>query len=197
MGCTAPGIGNGFEGNRLKARSVDRPSRIYLIGPRASGKSTLGKRLAHWLRWHFVDTDQELERRHCVKIRDWIPNDLEGFRLAEWELLQDLAQSGCCVVALGGGIVETEPALQFLSRQPGVLALRAPLDELTARQVGGERPALTTMGLKEEVYELWQRRSELYEEAAQGRWINTADEEEQAWKRLQDYVVSQGWHSTS
>ena len=37
--------------------------RIFLIGPMASGKTTIGKKLAKSLEINFIDIDQEIEKQ--------------------------------------------------------------------------------------------------------------------------------------
>ena len=145
---------------------------ILLCGPRASGKSTLGRLLARVLDWPFVDADAELERRHQRSIAEWLPIDHEGFRAAEADLLQELAQRPAQVIALGGGVVETPAALAALSAHPRVLGLALePADQLDRREHSDDRPALTGLPLREEIELLHQRRSPLYEIACSGRWL--------------------------
>ena len=50
--------------------------RLILIGPMASGKSTVGRRLAKRLKLEFIDIDEEIEKKAGVSI-SWI-FDVEG-----------------------------------------------------------------------------------------------------------------------
>jgi len=145
---------------------------ILLCGPRASGKSTLGRLLARVLDWPFVDADEELERRHGRKISAWLPADPEGFRAAEAELLEDLAKRPARVVGLGGGVVETPSALKTLSAHPRVLGLALePAEQLARRLAADDRPSLTNLPLGDEIELLHRRRLPLYEKACSGRWL--------------------------
>ena len=45
-----------------------KPTSIFLIGMMASGKSTVGRRLAERLGWAFYDADREIEARCGVPI---------------------------------------------------------------------------------------------------------------------------------
>lgn len=45
-----------------------KPTSIFLIGMMASGKSTVGRRLAERLGWAFYDADREIETRCGVPI---------------------------------------------------------------------------------------------------------------------------------
>ena len=42
---------------------------IFLVGPMASGKTTLGKLLAKRLGLQFLDTDHEIEKKTGVSVR--------------------------------------------------------------------------------------------------------------------------------
>lgn len=146
---------------------------ILLCGPRASGKSTLGRMLAEVLDWPFVDADEELESRHGRSIAEWLPADAASFRAAEAELLEELADRPARVVALGGGVIETPQALERLAAHPRVLGLALEPAEQLARRLAGDdaRPALTEHSLEEEIRLLHDRRQPLYEKACSGRWI--------------------------
>ncbi|EQD30072.1 Shikimate kinase domain protein, partial [mine drainage metagenome] len=50
--------------------------RIVLIGPMASGKTSIGRHLAALLGWRFTDTDQAIEQTSGVDIATIF--DLEG-----------------------------------------------------------------------------------------------------------------------
>ena len=41
---------------------------IFIIGPTASGKTTIGKKLAQLLNMNFIDTDKEIEKSTGVSI---------------------------------------------------------------------------------------------------------------------------------
>ena len=45
-----------------------KPTSIFLVGMMASGKSTIGRRLAERLGWAFYDADREIESRCGVPI---------------------------------------------------------------------------------------------------------------------------------
>ena len=41
---------------------------IFIVGPMASGKSTIGKKLAKALGVNFIDIDKEIERKAVLKL---------------------------------------------------------------------------------------------------------------------------------
>ena len=57
---------------------MGKASAIYLYGPPASGKTTLGARLARALRRDFIDLDAEIERRTGRHIPDIFHDDGEA-----------------------------------------------------------------------------------------------------------------------
>src|SRR4051794_13741079 len=70
-------------------RTMTTPDRVYLIGPRGSGKSTVGRLLAARLGWAFADADEELEARAGRSVADVFAAEGEaGFRDREADLLR-------------------------------------------------------------------------------------------------------------
>ena len=55
------------------------PSRVFLTGFMASGKSTVGPLLADRLHYHFVDLDEEIERAAQRSIKQIFADDGEAF----------------------------------------------------------------------------------------------------------------------
>lgn len=124
-------------------------SRIFLYGPPASGKSTVGRLLAESLRLLFFDLDEEIERACGQGIAQLFAAEGEaGFRQRERSALRGLPASGACVIALGGGALLDRASRQLVESQGCVLCLSAPAGKLlerTSRQEG-ERPLLAGGG---------------------------------------------------
>lgn len=109
--------------------------KILMIGPMGAGKTSLGKRLAHALRWRFVDTDQALVARTGVDIPTIFAQEGEaGFRRRESEMLADvLAEPHDAVVACGGGIVLDPKNREWIGKQRLVVFLDVSVDKQIAR----------------------------------------------------------------
>ena len=81
-----------------------KPTSIFLIGMMASGKSTVGRRLAERLGWAFYDADREIEARCGVPISYIFEKEGEaGFRARETQMLAELTAKHHVVVATGAG----------------------------------------------------------------------------------------------
>lgn len=138
-------------------------AKIALIGARAVGKSTLGRRLAERLGWPFTDTDDEIAAQVGRAAGDFLAERGEAeFREIERQVVGGvLARSGRAVVALGGGSVII-PSVAAALRASGVLVvwLQAPAAVLVERQryASVRRPSLTGSSLEAEVSTLLERR---------------------------------------
>ncbi len=143
---------------------------IYLIGPRASGKTTVGKALAERLDRPFVDTDHLFVEKYGQQIADCVKKEgWDAFRRRESEILRSLSGKGGMVVGCGGGIVLRDANRQILSRgltvylaaDPSVLAERLADDPLEA-----QRPSLTGRSIVDEVKDVLHMRDPMYRECA-------------------------------
>lgn len=144
--------------------------RIFLIGYRGSGKSSVGCVLAERLGWSFVDADIVLEEQFGKSIRQIFDDEGEpGFRDKESAILTELSGRADAVIATGGGVVLRDANRHLLSKgfvvwltaDPATLWARIQADTTTAAR----RPALTTGGLKE-VEQLLAVREPLYRDCA-------------------------------
>lgn len=151
--------------------SVDFADRLYLIGYRGTGKSTVGRLVAARLGWAFVDADEELERRAGRTIADIFRTDGEpAFRDLEAAVLADLAARPNLVVATGGGVI-LRPTNRELLRASGFVAwLRAAPETVWARLQGdpttaARRPNLASGG-RQEIIDLMAAREPFYRETA-------------------------------
>lgn len=143
---------------------------VFLIGPRGSGKTTVGNLLAQQLGYGFVDTDNALQEAigtsiaHLVEKEGW-----SAFRKKEKETLRRVTADRM-VIATGGGIVLAEENRQFMQENGFVMYIDVPVAILTERLQKNpneaSRPSLTGQGLLEEIQEIMQEREALYREVA-------------------------------
>ncbi|EFL49983.1 Shikimate kinase [Solidesulfovibrio fructosivorans JJ]] len=139
---------------------------IYLIGPRASGKTTLGKRLAERLERPFTDLDAAFCEKYGETIADMVGRDgWDAFRKAEAAILAETAGQTGQVVATGGGVVLL-PENRDLLGKGLVFYLQADPERLAERLMADlneeQRPKLTQLGLREEITATLAEREPLY-----------------------------------
>ena len=146
-------------------------SRIFLIGYRGTGKSTVARLLADQLGWPWLDADAELEARLGRSVRRVFAEEGEaGFREHEAALLEALCRRERHVIATGGGVILRPTNRELLRASGWVVWLTADVRTLWQRLQGDpdtaeRRPALTVGGLAE-IEELLRVREPLYREVA-------------------------------
>lgn len=142
------------------------PSNVYLIGPRACGKTSVGKELADRLRLDFYDSDEVLVQKAGCEIAELVENkSWDFFRDLEVEVLRELSEKQGAVISCGGGIVvrkENRSVLKsnftvYIRTDVYVLANRLQLDPNH-----DQRPSLTGKSIVEEIREVLEEREELY-----------------------------------
>ena len=90
-----------------------------LVGPRGSGKTTVGKTVASMLSYPFVDADEEFVRCYGAITNFVHAYGWEAFRKQETELIADICrayQSNRIVLAPGGGAVAHDNEIQYRNR---------------------------------------------------------------------------------
>ncbi len=139
---------------------------IYLIGPRASGKTTVGRLVAQVLDRTFLDADQVLAERLGTSVAEAVAaHGWPWFRDQEAEVLAGLAVQHGLVVACGGGVVLAETNRGLLG-QGFCVYVQCPAEILAARLTSdplpGQRPSLTGRPLDQEIAEVLAEREPLY-----------------------------------
>ncbi len=143
-------------------------SNIFLVGPMGSGKSTIGRQLAHTLSREFHDSDKEIEERTGASISLIFEIEGEaGFRKREQAVIDELSQLENIVLATGGGAVTMESNRAYLKERGFVVYLRAPLERLFARtHRDRNRPLLQTSQPRRKFETMLKQREPLYREVA-------------------------------
>lgn len=161
------------------ARFTESPSQparqpnLVLIGYRATGKTSVGARLAEALHRPFVDLDQVLVREAGRSVADIVAQGgWAEFRRLEKELVARYRDARGLVLATGGGVV-LDPDNVAALRENGILiwlvadpaAIQARLAQDQPRDAN--RPSLTGEDTVREVLEVLEARAPLYQAAAQ------------------------------
>lgn len=106
---------------------------IILIGMPASGKSTVGRRLAKKLNMDFVDTDNLIEEYERMRLQDIIDNKGNQYF---WEVEEKILCSlDCCdtVIATGGSAVLFPKAIEHMKKTGAIIYLEQSLTLLKKR----------------------------------------------------------------
>ena len=149
---------------------MHKTGNIFLIGPRACGKTSVGRALAERLGMEFVDTDHAFVKAVGTDIAGFVKvNGWEAFRDKEAATFAREAEPGGRVIGCGGGIVLREANRAVLARG-FTLYLKAGAEELARRLMADpletQRPSLTGKSVADEVREVLAERAHLYEGCA-------------------------------
>jgi len=141
---------------------------LFLVGPMAVGKTTIGKLLAAELSLEFIDSDLEIERRAGADI-PWI-FDVEGeerFRQRETRVLEDLTQRKGILLATGGGSVLKNENRRILGSRGIVVYLETNVETQVRRtEKDKKRPLLQTGDHRKVLINLNEQRAPLYRQIA-------------------------------
>ncbi|HSM73370.1 MAG TPA: shikimate kinase [Desulfobacterales bacterium] len=144
---------------------------IILTGFMATGKTTVGKRLAAQLGYRFVDTDRLIEARSGMTVPEIFERRGEAaFRALEAEVARELGARRGLVIATGGRLMLDAANAAALGRQGRVFCLVASAEEISARVAadpGVARPMLAGPDLMARLLALIREREGGYRQFAQ------------------------------
>lgn len=144
--------------------------KVFLVGARASGKTTVGKLLAERRGAKFIDTDHLLCESCGMTVEEVVKREgWEGFRARERRALIEAAIMAD-VVATGGGVV-LDPENRLFMRESGVVVfLSVPAALLAERlerdSLAAQRPSLTGKPAAEEMAAVLAEREPVYRRTA-------------------------------
>jgi len=90
---------------------------VILVGPKHSGKTSLGKAISEFCRKEFVDIDELMEKQTRKSPRDLYVEGIEIFKNAEVHALKSIIPLSNFVIASGGGIIDNEEAINLLKTE--------------------------------------------------------------------------------
>lgn len=178
---------------------------IYLVGGRASGKTTIGRELASSKGFLFADLDQILCEDMDMSVAEIVDaHGWDGFREQESRILALATEkygkgAQSAVLACGGGIVERDANIEFM-REHGSVIWLVPDVEVQAARLGAnplaaQRPSLTGQNILVELAEIMARRAPLYEKAAHARIDSSASVEAVCSEIMRVYDKNrENWH---
>jgi shikimate kinase len=148
--------------------------RIYLVGMPGSGKSTLGKALAHLMQYTFVDLDERIIRQEGMSIPEIFEQKGETyFRQAEQQALQATFKEQSILVATGGGAPCFFDNMDQINVYGTSILLNIPLSQIVARLIPDKnkkniRPLFAGKNkeqIQESLQQMWEKRFPFYQKA--------------------------------
>ena len=140
---------------------------LYLVGFMGTGKTTVGRTVAHRLGFQLLDSDHEIERRQGRTIAEIFAQQGEAaFREMERAVVENGHPTERTVVACGGGLVVPPGMLGALQARGVVICLHAALAtvlERTARH--RHRPLLNVEDPVERIRTLYAASENIYRNA--------------------------------
>jgi shikimate kinase len=141
---------------------------LALVGMPGCGKSTVGRHLSRQLGLRFTDSDQEIERRIGMPIKQFFAEQgEEAFRDIEQDVIEELTALPGRVLATGGGAVLRPSTRDALHSRCHVFYLRSTAEELHRRlRHDTHRPLLQVADPLRRLRELYRERDPLYRRTA-------------------------------
>ena len=140
---------------------------LYLVGFMGTGKTTVGRAVAHRLGFDWMDSDHEIERICGRTVAEIFANDgEEAFRMRERQFIESGHPAQRTVVACGGGLV-VQAGMDGLLRSRGVVVcLHASVETILARTSRhSSRPLLNVADREARIRALYAEREAIYRSA--------------------------------
>ena len=142
--------------------------KLIIIGPMASGKSVVWRKLSKKLGLQFFDTDAEIERSAGASI-SWI-FDVEGeakFREREYQVLNKIIHENKYVISTGGGIILKAENTELLKKGTVIYLETSIQSQLERTMNDKNRPLLqNTLDKESTLRDLAKKRNPIYENLA-------------------------------
>ena len=138
-------------------------SNVVLTGFMGTGKTTVGRLVAHDLGWAFVDTDEVIEERHGPISQIFVERSEAVFRVLEYEVAAEFAKQEQHVIATGGRMLLDPNNARVLQTTGRVYCLVASAAEIVRRLRSDlhvrPRPLLAGNDISEQVEQLLAERA--------------------------------------
>lgn len=108
--------------------------KVFLIGFMGSGKTTIGKKLANYLKYDFIDLDKLIESKAGMSIVDYFElHGEQAFRELEQDVLQKTEFPENVIIATGGGAPCFSNNISWMNENGLVAYLSLPAKALASR----------------------------------------------------------------
>lgn len=140
---------------------------ITLVGFMGTGKTTVGRKLAHKLGYKFIDSDEEIVREKGISVTQIFSEFGEPyFREVEMDVLKRLSCEQGLIISAGGGAVINAENVYNLRRSGPVVCLTATPESIYQRvRHSSSRPLLMVEDPLGRIKELLDMRAPFYARA--------------------------------
>ncbi|HIT06982.1 MAG TPA: shikimate kinase [Candidatus Scybalocola faecipullorum] len=141
---------------------------IALTGFMGAGKSTVAKTLSKIFGVKYIETDEMIVQKEGMTINEIFAKFGEPhFRNSETKILEELSETGGCVISCGGGTVMKDENVELLRKNGCIVLLTATPETILERvKDSDERPILKGHKDVDFIGALMKKRRESYENAA-------------------------------
>ena len=147
---------------------INQPNNIFLIGPMASGKTTIGRKLAKRTSKKFYDSDKEITKITGAKIS--LIFEIEGdtgFRTRETKIISKLVLLKNIVLSTGGGTILIEENRNMLVENGIIVYLKSSARKIFNRTFEDKsRPLLQGNDRLSKIKEILNEREPIYKSLA-------------------------------
>lgn len=154
--------------NGVAFKTMSFAPNIFLIGPMACGKTTVGRFVAERLGREFFDSDEAVQQRTGLSVAGIFEREGEKrFREYEAESIEKLTEKDGIVLATGGGAILAEENRRRLSERGTVVYLKADVATQLARITDNQdRPMLKNRDRRTTLEKLGRQRNDRYRQIA-------------------------------
>ncbi|MCB0497005.1 MAG: shikimate kinase [Cyclobacteriaceae bacterium] len=141
--------------------------RLFIIGMPGSGKSTIGRLLAHKMGLPFFDLDEVIVEQEGASVSSIFSAKGEGyFRQVESECLKKVtSQNEIFVMATGGGSPCFHDGIDWMNSHGKTIFIDVATDTLIKRTAQQEERPLLKTNPTERIHKLYQERLSTYQKA--------------------------------
>ena len=159
---------------------------ISLVGMAGAGKSSIGKQLADYLGFGFIDSDLVIETEHQESLQRILDRfGKENFLKIEEKALMSIEFNNT-VLATGGSAIFSELAMNYLKSRSSVIFIKVPYDKIVDRVSNfSKRGFLKTSD--QTIQEAFVERQSLYKNFADYEVANDASQEK-CLKKILDLI---------
>ena len=153
-----------------------QPKILLLVGMMGSGKTSVGRMLAHKLNLPFKDSDKEIEKSTGCTISDLFARyGEEEFRKGEEKVMARLLAGAPCVLSSGGGAFLSKATRELAQKYAFSIWIKVDAEVISNRTEGRtHRPLVPSADNQETIERFFQKSAPFFAEA--DLTVNSFDE---------------------